>query len=84
MEPKQTETQVGVNLHQVSGPDGKVWGAITFITPLSSSTNIFPEAALEQIAPQFAGEIVKLHEEVKRANMGLTIASKMPDIKRKI
>ena len=73
-----------MNLHQVKGPDGKVWGAVTFITQLSSSTNIFPEAALEQIGPQLATEFEKLHEEVKRANMGLSVVTKMPDIQKRI
>ena len=78
------QTQVGINLHQVKGPDGKTWGAVSFITPLSSTTNIFPEDALEQIGPQLAGEFTKLHEEVKRANMGLSVVTKMPDIQKRI
>lgn len=78
------QQQVGINLHQVKGPDGKVWGAVTFVSPLSSTTNIFPQDVLEQIGPQLADEFSKLHDEVKRANMGLTVAGKMPEIKRKL
>ena len=80
-----TEQQpVGINLHPVKGPDGKTWGAVTFVTGLTSSTNIFPEDALAQIGPQLAGEFEKLHAEVKRTNMGLTLADKMPTIKKRI
>jgi len=78
------KAQVGINLHQVKGPDGKVWGAVSFISPLSSTTNIFPQEALEEIGPQLASEFLKLHDEVKRANMGLTVAGTMPEIKRKL
>lgn len=78
------QQQVGINLHMVKGPDGKNWGAVTFITALTSVTNIFPQEALEQIGPGLAKEFEKLHDEVKRTNMGLTLATKMPEIKKRI
>jgi hypothetical protein len=81
---EEHQQQVGINLHPVKGPDGKTWGAVTFVTPLSSATNIFPQEALQQIGPQLAQEFEKLHEEVKRTNMGLSVATKMPDIKKRI
>lgn len=80
----EQQSQVGINLHMVKGPDGKSWGAVSFITALSSTTNIFPQEALQEIGPKLAAEFEKLHDEVKRTNMGLSVVTTMPEVKRKL